>query len=79
MWEFKHEGKPVPAKFLDIEWLSRFHKQIEKVGPGDSLRALVEIKVNYDKYGEVIGSHYSIIKVNEVIPMPNHEQGNFFK
>lgn len=77
MWEFKYEGRLVPAKILHIEWLAKFHNQEVKVGPGDSIRAIVEISVNYDKYGEVIGCHHSIQNVIEVLPMPNHEQGSF--
>lgn len=74
MWEFKYEGRLVPAKILHMEWLQKFHKQQVKVNPGDSIRAIVEISVNYDKYGEVLGQHYSIQTVIEVIPMPRHEQ-----
>lgn len=74
MWEFKYEGRLIPAKILHTEWLTNFHKQKVKVNPGDSIRATVEVSVNYDKYGEVIGQHYLIQEVLEVIPMPTHEQ-----
>lgn len=74
MWEFKHEGKLVPAKILDVIWLQKFQNKEIQLGPGDSIRALVEIKVNYDKYGDVISSHYTVLEVKEIIPLPKSVQ-----
>ena len=75
MWEFKHEGRLVPAKILHVEWLAKFHNQKVKGGPGDSIRAIVKTSVNYDRHGEVIGRHHEVLKVLEVLPMEKLEQG----
>ncbi|MDR3578660.1 MAG: hypothetical protein P4L44_01715 [Oryzomonas sp.] len=74
MWEFKHEGKLVPAKILDVMWVQKFQNKEIQLGPGDSIRALVEVKVNYDKYGDVISSHYTVLEVKEIIPLPKSVQ-----
>jgi hypothetical protein len=74
MWEFKHEGKLVQAKILDVLWLRRFQNKEIHLGPGDSIRVLVEVKVNYDKYGDVISSHYTVLEVKEIIPIPKSVQ-----
>jgi len=78
MWEFKHEGKLIPAKVLHVDWLQKFQKKEVTLGPGDSIRAIVEVKVNYDRYGEVINSHYTIIEVKEIIPLPKEMQQSFW-
>lgn len=76
MWEFKHEGRLVPAKILHAEWLAKFHNQKVKVNPGDSIRAIVEINVSYDRHGEVIGRHYEVKEILESIPMAKYEQND---
>jgi len=78
MWEFKYEGKLIQAKIYDSGWLERFQKKTEILGPGDSIRALVEVKVNYDKYGEVIASHYTILDVKEIVQIPKGVQQSIF-
>jgi len=74
MWEFKHEGKLVQAKILHGEWLDKFHNKQIFLGPGDSIRALVEVRVNYDKYGDVVSSHYTVFEVKEIISLPKEFQ-----
>ena len=74
MWEFKHEGRLVQAKILDINWLHKFQTKEEQLGPGDSIRAFVEVKVNYDKYGDIISSHYTVLEVREIIRIPESVQ-----
>lgn len=74
MWEFKYEGKLIQAKIHDSGWLERFQQKTVLLGPGDSIRALVEVKVSYDKYGEVIASHYTILNVKEIIQNPKGVQ-----
>lgn len=74
MWEFKHEGKLVPAKILDIGWLKKFHTKEAALGPGDSIRAQVEVRVSYDKYGDVVSTHYTVLNVKEIIPLPKGVQ-----
>ena len=74
MWEFKHEGRLLPAKIRHAGWLTKFHNQEVMVGPGDSIRAIVEINVSYDRHGEVIGRHYEVLEVLEIIHLPDHKQ-----
>ena len=70
MWELKHEDRAFPAKILDEEWLMKFQHRKVLIQPGDSIRALVEIRVNYDESGEVVSSTYAILEVLEVINVP---------
>lgn len=77
MWEFKYEGKLIQAKIHDVNWLERFQKKAVLLGPGDSIRAFVEVRVSYDKYGEVITSHYTILNVKEIVPIPKSFQQSF--
>lgn len=74
MWEFKYEGKLIQAKIHDSDWLERFQRKTILLGPGDSIRALVEVKVSYDKYGDVIASHYTILNVKEIVQIPKGVQ-----
>lgn len=68
MWEFRHEGKRIPAKVLDSEWLKTFHHGAIAFRSGDALRAFVEIQTNYGNDGKVLGTHYRLLRVMEVIP-----------
>jgi hypothetical protein len=52
------------------EWLEKFQARQIPIRPGDSVRALVETRVHYDQFGEVVASHYSVLEVHEVIPLP---------
>lgn len=70
MWEFRHEGHKLEANLVDAEWLSRFHRRLVNIGPGDAIRARMRTVVNYDRSGEAVSSHREITKVLEVIPLP---------
>ncbi|OQY72380.1 MAG: hypothetical protein B6D44_10160 [Ignavibacteriales bacterium UTCHB2] len=75
MWEFRFGSHPIEAKILDIEWLKGFQKRQNDVRPGDSLRAVVETSVRYGYDSEVVGIHYDIIEVKDIIPLkPTQEQ-----
>lgn len=67
MWDFRYEGRPLEAKILHWDWLRRFQERKEELRPGDALRALIKTDVRYGYDGEVIGTHYSVTKVLEVI------------
>lgn len=67
MWDFRHEGKKIPAKVVDTDWLGNFHRGAIAFCSGDALRAFVEIETNYGSDREVLGTHYRILKVLEVI------------
>lgn len=73
-WELRHDKVPIIAKISDIEWLRSFQERKINVRPGDSLRANVTIIVNYDYNNEVIGTHYEIKKVIEVIAADESSQ-----
>ena len=68
MWDFRHEGKRIPAKVVDSEWLGNFHTGTIALRSGDALRAWVEIETNYGNDREVLATHYRVLKVLEVIP-----------
>lgn len=70
MWEFRHQNRTFLAKVQDTEWLEKFQARQIPIRPGDSIRALVETRVHYDQFGEVVASHYSVLQVIEVIPLP---------
>jgi hypothetical protein len=67
MWDFRHEGKRILAKVLDSEWLKTVHHGAIAFRSGDALRAFVEIETNYGNEGEVLGTHYRVLRVMEVI------------
>jgi hypothetical protein len=67
MWDFRHEAKKIPAKVLDTEWLEDFHRGAIALRSGDALRAFVEIETNYGSDREVLGVHYRILRVLELI------------
>ncbi|QQG40590.1 MAG: hypothetical protein HYV37_03410 [Candidatus Levyibacteriota bacterium] len=73
-WELRHEKIPIYAKIIDIEWLRKFQAREINVRPGDSLKANVKITVNYDYNNEVIGTHYEILKVKDIIQADNSNQ-----
>lgn len=66
-WELRHEKNAILVKILDTVWLRQFQDRKVNVRPGDSLRAKVKVLVHYDYNNEVIGIHYEITKVMDVI------------
>jgi len=77
MWEFRYEGHPIEAKFLDVGWLRKFQEREVDVRPGDALRANVKVAVRYGYDGEVVGKHHSIVKVIEVMRLKPPQQSSF--
>ena len=75
-WEFRHETHPILARILDIEWLNNFQARNYDIRPGDALRVVLKIKTNYGYDKEVVGIHYEIISVKDVIHLipPNQLQ-----
>jgi len=78
MWAFKHDSRPIEAKILDDEWLTKFQNREEEVRPGDSLRVAVDIEVKYGFDAEVVATHYLIRKVIEVMKAKTHPQEGLF-
>lgn len=75
MWDFKYDGKQISAKILDIEWLSMFHKRMIDIRPGDSIKADLKTKVKYGYDNEIVGQSYEVLKVYDILPLKEYEQG----
>lgn len=78
MWDFRHGTSTISASILDKEWLEKFQSRKVDVRPQDYIRARVEISHKYDQDGELIATHYNILKVIEVIFAPDQSQPNMF-
>ena len=79
MWDFRHGTSTVSASILDKEWLEKFQSREVDVRPQDFIRARVGISHKYDQDGELIATHYSILKVIEVIFALDQAQPNMFE
>lgn len=77
-WELRHEKTAILVKIADMSWLRQFQERQVNVRPGDSLRAKVKISVNYDHNNEVIGTHYEIIQVLDIIKADTNNQLEIF-
>lgn len=78
MWDFRHGQGTISASVLDKEWLEKFQSRRTDVRPQDSIRAIVKTINRYDQDGELIATHYEILKVIDVIHAPNQEQLDMF-
>ncbi len=67
MWDFRYEGKKLPAKLLDDAWLKSFRNGEVTLHPGDALKGMVEVETKYGIEREVIATHHNIVKVEEII------------
>lgn len=75
MWDFKHGGATFSAKIKDEGWLQKFQLREVDTRPGDSLHVRVEIVQKYDYDNNLVATHYTVLKVLEVLPAENAEQG----
>lgn len=66
-WDLRHGKRPVQAVIADEDWLKRFQYRDVDVRPGDALRCQVEIELLYGFDNELIGEHYRVTKVEEVL------------
>jgi len=78
MWDFRHGTSIVSATILDKEWLEKFQSRKVDVRPQDYIRARVRISHKYDQDGELIATHYNILKVIDVIFASDQSQPNMF-
>jgi len=78
-WELRHEKLTIYAKINDTDWLKQFQDRQVNVRPGDSLKAKVKTTVNYDFNNEVIGTHYEILTVQDVIQADRSNQLDIFE
>ena len=76
MWEFKHGPAPMSATIEDKQWLKAYRARMVQILPQDSIQAVVKTTRKYDSDNELIGEHYSLIKVIGIISGP--EQSNMF-
>ena len=67
MWDFRWDGKKLPAKVLDSGWLAEFHRGNVTLHPGDALDVAVEEIVKYGYDQEVLATHYKINLVRRII------------
>jgi hypothetical protein len=79
MWDFRHGTSVISATVLDKEWLGKFQSRKVDVRPQDYIRARVGISHKYDQDGELIATHYNILRVIEVIFAPDQAQPNMFE
>ncbi len=77
MWDLKHDGRTVPTKILDEQWLLEFQSGTVAVQPGDSLRARVETTTHYSAERDVVSVHQTVIEVLEVIRQEQSTQLDF--
>lgn len=73
-WECKFGKSPINVTIADKEWLRKFQDREILVQPQDSLRGRVQIEYIYDETNELIDTHYTMIKVIEVMPTQNGNQ-----
>lgn len=70
-WELRHGSRTITARIEDRPWLDKFQARQAHVRPGDALRARVRVEVSYGHDGELVGEHYFVEEVFEVIePRP---------
>lgn len=74
MWDFRFGERTIQVTISDKEWLERFQTRRIDIRPGDSIRGMVKTSHRYDHDGELIGTHYDLVDVIEVIPIPDSEQ-----
>jgi hypothetical protein len=76
MWDFKHGNNSLQANILDKEWLSNFQTGQVLVVPGDSLKVNIREENKYDHNNYLIGQHFQVNEILEVIHNPDMFKGN---
>ena len=79
MWEFKYDAHVIQAKIAHFEWLNQFQQGNIELVPGDSLRAEVDIIVDYGFDKEVMHKHYTVKRIISVLHQPRANQRNIFE
>lgn len=78
MWEFRYDNHVVDVKINDYDWLQQFQQGDVDLKPGDSLKAKVQVVVDYGYNHEVIHKHYFLVKVIEIIHNQKNKQYKIF-
>jgi hypothetical protein len=67
MWDFKHGQLTIQASISDKGWLTDFQSGKITILPGDSLRAIVSEYYRFDQNNNLIGLHYRVERIAEII------------
>lgn len=67
-WDLYMGSHVIRAKILDVEWLTKFHKRVIELKPGDALDALLEITLLQSHDGEIVNYKYQVLQVFGVMP-----------
>ncbi|MDD2480681.1 MAG: hypothetical protein PHC44_08685 [Lutispora sp.] len=78
MWDVQRGNKTVQAKITDFEWLYRFQSRAFDIRPGDSIKAHVEIAIQYGYDNKILKEHYNIKKIYDVIQSSKQYQNSIF-
>ncbi len=78
MWDFKHQGRIIQAKIVDLDWLHGFHAREFIIAPGDSIRVMVSMETKYGYDNDVVATHYLTTEVLELLPLNGDHQGELF-
>lgn len=74
-WNCIMNGKSVSIKILDTDWLEKYHKQIENVLSGDSLKVKLLTTYIYNSETPKTNITYEVLKVEKIIkPDSKNEQ-----
>jgi hypothetical protein len=71
MWDFKHGQLTIQASIFDKGWLADFQSGKITILPGDSLRAIVREHYRFDQNKNLIGLHYRVERIDEIIHAPD--------
>lgn len=74
MWDFKFKGHVIQVKIIDFVWLQEFQQGNIDLKPGDSLKAEVNITVDYSFEKEVLNKHYTLTRVINIIHQVKDQQ-----
>lgn len=78
-WVLRYMGRSIEAKFEDESWLHDFQNKKVVLGPGDSLKVILEEIIYYGYDSEIVSAKYAIKQVISVVPAPTFtQQGLFF-
>jgi hypothetical protein len=66
-WQLRHGTRTSDMTIEDAEWLREFQARKVNVRPGDALLATLRIELHYGFDGELVGEHYYVEEVKEVI------------
>jgi hypothetical protein len=74
MWDFKHGQTTIQASIMDKEWLADFRSGKIRILPGDSLRAIVREYYRFDQNKNLIGLHYRVERIAEIMHAPDQPE-----